>query len=326
MSYVKICRQCFQPGHTSQYCLQPRAIACNRCYRLNFFTTQCCDAPEKDEELYHQAFRLSKTYGTPHFFIDLDIFGKNVPALISTGITTSRINYQLLMFAREQKGDYEEKKYPSKQTLIVPIRLRNFFVSLECEIMESLECHARIELGQDFLRERPHTFMIERQLKNDFKVHINIGKYKILALIHTGISQSIIDEALIPIVYENKDKYFVEYENPRRMRVVFTAYKELCVVHALVGLTLNYSTKVILGMDFLKRRDCTFKLDNITVNTLRSWITNHHDRIEYVHQHEKGAMLKEHMIYQGFKLPNNYYREPIVRHYAPEVESSDDSF
>lgn len=329
MSYVKICKRCFRPGHSSELCLRDQAIACTRCFRLNFFTTNCCDAPEKSDETYNQAFRIAGSLH-PQFYIDLEVFGHNVPCLVSTGIIQSKVDHQMLVFLREQDGDHDEIRSPNSWTIRVPMRLRCFHATLRCNIEETLGSGVRLELGLDFLRERPFTFKLEGLWLTEFNISINIGDTDIPALVHTGIRSSIIDESLLPLIRKNKhkDQYFYEKQQPHRIRVLFTFNGRLLVTSAAVKQLTNTNAKLILGMHFMEFRECIFKLDNITLHTLKSWRTSHHDKVEYVHQHQKGTELQNHLIGRHYILPTNYRRTPIMRNYIPDPvdDKSDDSF
>lgn len=159
MASTPVCKRCFQHGHNSQHCSKDPAIACALCYRLNFFTVNCCNAPIQDDDMYHQSLRFSHEGVTNHLFIDVEVAERNVVAKISPGLQRSIISPELWSFIRTQTENLKSNIIDDR-TVSVLVKIRNQFIRLNYNVTPTCTT-ARLILGTDFLDERPHMFKLD---------------------------------------------------------------------------------------------------------------------------------------------------------------------
>lgn len=150
-----ICRLCYQTDHRRRVCNQARVVACSICYKLNVFTTSCCERKNRQEitDQDHQVFRLAG-FPIPRLFIDINILTKNIPALFCTGTTRSKIDYTLAQFIRGFDAFTEADWLVTADGLDVPIGIRGNLTLLNCSV-ENLEPGIHMVLGMDYIMRRP---------------------------------------------------------------------------------------------------------------------------------------------------------------------------
>lgn len=146
-----ICRHCYQTDHMRRVCNEVSIVACSICYKLNVFTTWCCERKNRKEitDQVHQVLRFAGN-PVPRIFIDVNILFKNIPALINTGLTRSVIDYSLARYIRGFDAFTEDDWLKTATGMKVPIRLRRVEHYIDCRI-RNLEPGIHLELGMDFL-------------------------------------------------------------------------------------------------------------------------------------------------------------------------------
>lgn len=152
---MDICRLCYQPDHRRRLCDQSKVVACSICYKLNVFTTSCCERKNGQEitDQHHQVFRLAG-FPVPRLFIDVDILTKNIPALFCTGSMRSKIDYTLANFIRGFDAFTHTDWLITSDGLDVPIRIRGDLTFINCAV-EPLEAGVHMVLGMDYIMRRP---------------------------------------------------------------------------------------------------------------------------------------------------------------------------
>lgn len=150
-----ICRHCFQTDHRRSMCDQAKVVACSVCYKLNVFTTSCCESQNRREitDHSHQVFRFAG-FPIPRMFIDVNILTKNIPALVCTGTIRSKIDHTLANFLRGFDAFTEPNWLLNGDGMDVPIRTKGNYTTLSCRI-EHLEPNIHMILGMDYIMNRP---------------------------------------------------------------------------------------------------------------------------------------------------------------------------
>lgn len=150
---VNICRRCFKTDHHRNNCTQAPVVACSSCYKLNVFTTSCCQRNTRDiTDQQLQTFRFAG-FPVPRMFIDLNIFTKNIPALVCTGLVRSKVNLTLAKFIKGIEA-FTDVEWVTEDGIDVPIYKRGNTTILNCKI-ENLEPGIHMVLGMDYIMSRP---------------------------------------------------------------------------------------------------------------------------------------------------------------------------
>ena len=157
----QICRRCYDTDHSRTECDRTGIVACSICYRMNVFTSNCCERGKYKEitDVQHQVFRLAGT-PIPQLFVDVEIFMKNIPGLVNTGSTQTKISPQLFNYIISFDELIADKKRESQKFIMVPITLRKSTFDIKCKV-EHLTPKIHLELGMDYLMQRPFEFKFD---------------------------------------------------------------------------------------------------------------------------------------------------------------------
>lgn len=321
----RLCYRCFRTGHDSTTCLGDPAVACTECWRLNFFTTNCCRrASPLDDDKFHQAFRLCTDFDstTPRLYIDVDVYEENIVALVSTGQENSCVSTSILAFL-QAKGAIENKTR-NQWTIRVPIKIRATMLNLICNVTESMSSTARLTLGRDFLIARPSLWKLDHKVLHNFYIKVQICGVDVKALLNTELIRSRISANAVPAIKKLPNHAHNEYKTFQswRLSTPFLYNDEpfdiICDV-----IDRNGDVTIELGMDFLFRREFVVRLDNITLNTKRSWVLESANAIEFAYNHPNGSNLARYLRKRQHNFQTKYYRDPLTFPYIPTFDDSD---
>lgn len=244
---------------------------------------------EIEDNRYIKSFHLAGT-PTPRFFIDANIYGRSIAAMINTNLSISKIDIAVLFHCQQKRpGRYQQKNGIIK----VPMVINNKNQLVECEIA-ILAGDIRIELGINFLMKqyiliklnghniaRKHGNPLD-SLRSRFELDITINEKPLSAIIDTGLLQSLIH----PIVFDNQHKNLTVLPLSVTWNTITT------VVH-FTTYDIMHSTPVRLGMDFLMKSNFYFLLGRIGIETQGTWVSQHQDMFEYVYNHPNGHRLRD---------------------------------
>lgn len=149
VSTSNLCLRCFNYNHRKENCLQNTVITCSTCYRINYLTRNCCHLPETTDDEYYQSFRM---VGQKHtrFFIDVEINGKMIAALVNTNLCRSIIDVAVKDFIMVNVKDHAISLFNEIST---QVRITRQKMILQFEV-QNLKGDLLIMLGQDFLEQR----------------------------------------------------------------------------------------------------------------------------------------------------------------------------
>lgn len=146
-----LCLNCYRTGHHRYACPNQGIIACSICFMSNVFTKNCnCKNPQKPRP--RQTLRFVKDH---LMFVDVEIHGREFPALINTSSKITKIGNTVLNWLLEV-GYSSKEEYPSKLT--IPILTHGQPIELSCKVQRFLENH--LELGTDFLTRQGFKFQL----------------------------------------------------------------------------------------------------------------------------------------------------------------------
>lgn len=161
-----ICRSCFQVDHRRSACNQVPIVACSECYKMNVFTTNCCQRNGREEiQGQRQVLRFAG-FPIPRMFMDVNVLTVNIPALIDTGSERSSIDSYLANMMTDMQifGDTEDC-FKTSTGMSVPIGIRGTVHWMNCEI-KRLPPTIHLVLGMDYFMMRPFSFTFENVTLN----------------------------------------------------------------------------------------------------------------------------------------------------------------
>ncbi|KAL5285650.1 hypothetical protein ACFFRR_007380 [Megaselia abdita] len=325
-----LCLRCLHLGHESPSCLGDSAIVCTMCWRLNFFTVNCCKALALDDHKYHQSFRLAKEFSAPPMFhIDVDVFGENAVAVVSTGTEMSSVSTLMLSFLRRHGAI--ENKSKSSWKIQVPVKLRTVFMLLTCTVTESMGTYTSLVLGRDFLDQRPHHFKLDGQLLRSFYTQVEIGGLIVKAIINTSLKRSTISHSMVQTIKQLSNHAHKEVKGESLLGHpiwrISTPFKYQNEPHMLQCDVVSSKEDIVveLGMDFLYPRNVIMKLDNITLCIKKSWVNKDPNQVEFAYNHTKGGELALYLRKRKYVFEEDYMRKVIRDPYIPVADDDSDS-
>lgn len=146
-----LCLNCYHTGHHRQSCPNQGIIACSICFLANVFTKGCnCKNPQ------HPKSRQTLRFVEDHImFVDVEIHGREFPALINPSSKITKIGNTVLNWLFE-RGYSSREEHPSYLT--IPIITHGQPIKLKCKVQSFLE--ASLELGTDFLARQGFKFQL----------------------------------------------------------------------------------------------------------------------------------------------------------------------
>lgn len=211
-----MCLRCFEyHGQQRKNCCKNTVICCSSCYRINYFTRECCHGPKRNEDIeYPQVFRLVGVQNT-FFFTDIKVSHRHVAAMINTNLSTSKIDFAVLDALCNQPGYRFSMRNP---TVPLPIKINNTLRNLDCHYTK-LNGQLRLELGMDFLMMNVVSLKLDglylTPMRNGHRSQDNEGRYIIYvriygkdyaAIIDTGSSYSRMDLTVLTQIEDYADK------------------------------------------------------------------------------------------------------------------------
>lgn len=142
----KPCPHCFRQGHTKDVCNRFRMIACASCFRLNVVTSKC-NCNDRRKPLPLQVPRLVGDHTGPHWYIDLQIFGTIVQAMINTSIKRCSINESLALWVQSKSSRVIDEL---SEEIRVPIERKGSSFEIRCQISK-IQVEP-LEVGTAFLK------------------------------------------------------------------------------------------------------------------------------------------------------------------------------
>lgn len=309
------CLRCFKYRHQRQECKDPKMkiISCSYCYAMNYLTRDCCGRSiVLDDDEYQQSFRMVNK-DKLRFFIDVPIGKKMVAAIISTNLSTSRMDSAVVHYLKRNSSYKYDVTNNTIQLEIINNRRK---VGVNFEITD-LENDDRLMLGMDYLLHCDVTLKLDgaalvpslngRFIKSAdarYTIQVQIYHMNIEAIIDLSLTQSVIS-------------------NPLAKNFLLINIDELDFFHAnsVVPVTFNNITTevnlgrletpikhqlLILETDFLKARDCIISLNGVELDVQNIWTTSHQDGIEYIYNHQEGTKLFNLLAIERFyKLRNS---------------------
>lgn len=335
VSNSSICLRCFTyHQHDRHACRRNAVICCSRCFRMNYLTRDCCNAPQKpSDDEYPQVFRMVGV-NTTCFFTDIKIGTKFVSALLDTNMTTSRVDWAVVNLL-SQAPNYHLSL--SENTIPIPVSFNKRIVNLACEY-GTLSNPIQMELGMDYLVQSSAAMKLDglfvtpmvkgrpsKTKEARYIIYVSIYGKMFEAIIDTGIPQSRVDVTLLSAPEKRKNKLHV-YDLRKSTITVDLQMKwqdaelDMCFI---VGSFATNGPKIRLGTDFLMQRRFHFILNGIDLDINSPWKTSNPDNIEFIYNHPLGdtlrLLLKAENLHYRFR--SNYVRPVAARPILNKVKT-----
>ncbi|KAL5287385.1 hypothetical protein ACFFRR_008348 [Megaselia abdita] len=313
VSTSNICIRCFSYHGQKEQCKKPIVIACSNCYLMNYLTKSCCAKPPMEDNMYTKSLHLAGS-PTPRFFVDVNIFGRAVAAMVNTNLSISKIDVAVLHYLKVIKP----KKYTNTQDLVVvPMYVNDRRIVISCQTGQ-LNDNIRIELGVDFLlnfrlkltlngvniaRQHGHPLSSPR---SRFYIDVKVGRKLVEAVIDTSLLQSRIH----PVILNDSNNNNLGQEASAEI-----TWDNTSVMLRLKLVTVMKSP-LLLGMDYLMKSDFILFMGRLQIETKGTWVSSHQDMMEYAYNHPYGTALKDLLVVlrrdMNYDMPRPILNCPLV--------------
>lgn len=318
VSLSDICLRCYSYNHgKTEPCVNPIVVSCSNCYLMNYLTKGCCDLPNMDDNRYIKTFHLAGS-PTPKFFIDVNIYGRSIAAMLNTNLSISRIDVAVLYHLQQKRpGRYNQNAGIVK----VPMVVHHKPQLLDCEIRK-LNGDIRIELGVNFLMGQYLLFRLNGHniaRRHGKPLETSHSRLLLDVVINDKLVSAIIDTSLVQSIL-HPNALNKQPENITMSITTSVIWNTTSIaVNFKLDATLKNST-ALLGMDFLMQSNFYFKLGRIEIETQGTWVATHQDMYEYVYNHSNGHRLRDLLAVLQRERKYNQPRHILNRPIAPPKE------
>lgn len=152
----KPCFHCYKLGHsTEKRCTKNGLVSCTNCFQLNVFSKLCnCKNPKKPQP--PQVLRKVGNPFSPRWYIDFQLHGTIIPALINTTISRCQVNAEFATWYQSYQAD---SVYQDAHTILIELQRKGKWFQITCDVVETQKDY--IEVGTEFMTVSNYTFTME---------------------------------------------------------------------------------------------------------------------------------------------------------------------